>query len=129
MNDCIFCKIANGEIPSYKVWEDEKFFAFLDIIPWTSGHLLIIPKKHHDYLFDYDDEDYADIWMKSKMLSQKLLKATGAKKIGVAVQGFEVRHLHIHLIPMNDFGDFDPCKKKPATSEELQLVHEKLKHL
>lgn len=129
MSDCIFCRIVKGEIPSYKIYEDDKFYAFLDINPWTKGHTLIIPKKHHDYLFDYNNKDYIEIWLKTKMLSQKILKATGAKKIGVAVEGFEVRHIHIHLIPMNDFGEFDPCKKKPATKEELQEMQEKLKHL
>ncbi len=129
MSDCIFCKIVKGEIPSYKIWEDDKFYAFLDINPWTKGHALIIPKKHHDYLFDYNNKDYIELWLKTKMLSQRILKATGAKKIGVAVEGFEVRHIHIHLIPMNDFGEFDPCKKTSATSEELQEMQEKLKHL
>jgi len=129
MSECIFCKIVKGEIPSYKIWEDDKFYAFLDIHPWTTGHTLLIPKMHHDYLFDYNNKDYLEIMLRAKMLASKIKNIVNSKRIGVAVEGFEVNHLHIHLIPMNDFGEFDPCKAKPATLEELQSMHEKLKHL
>jgi histidine triad (HIT) family protein len=129
MTDCIFCKIVKGEIPSYKIWEDDKFYAFLDIRPISAGHVLLIPKKHHDYLFDYNNKDYLEIMLKAKMLVPRIKKASGAKRVGLAVEGISVPHLHLHLVPINNVNDLDPCKAKPATYKELQEMYEKLKHL
>lgn len=129
MADCIFCKIIKGEIPSYKIWEDDKFYAFLDINPIFPGHTLLIPKKHHNYVFDYNNKDYIEIMLRAKMLSSKLKKATGSMRVGLAIEGISVPHLHLHLVPINNVNDLDPCKAKPATKEELQSMHEKLKHL
>lgn len=89
------------KIPSYKLYEDESFIAFLDINPISEGHLLIIPKEHQEYLFDMEDEGYTAIMMLAKNLSAKLKVATRAKKIGLGVEGFGEEHLHIHLIPIN----------------------------
>jgi histidine triad (HIT) family protein len=129
MSECIFCKIAKGEIPSYKIWEDDKFYAFLDINPIHQGHVLLIPKKHHDYIFDYNNKDYLEIMLKAKMLASKIKTALGAKRVGLAIEGIAVPHLHLHLVPINNGNDLDPCKAKPATLKELQSMHEKLKHL
>jgi histidine triad (HIT) family protein len=119
MNDCIFCRIVKGEIPSFKVWEDEDFFAFLDINPISEGHTLLIPKKHINYIFDYEDPDYSKIFERAKLLSRKIKKVTGAKKIGLAIEGISVEHLHLHLVPVNDMNDLDPCKAKPGDKDEL----------
>ena len=127
MTDCIFCKIAQGGIPSTKIWENEKYFAFLDINPITSGHTLLIPKNHHDYLFDMDDEQYNELMMTAKKLSHPIKKATGAKKIGVIVEGFLVHHTHIHLIPLHKGGDLNTNNAKKASPEDLASMAEKIK--
>jgi len=127
MTDCIFCKIAGGEIPSAKVWENDEFLAFLDISPINPGHTLIIPKKHEDYLFDAPDELYSRLWKAAKDLAGPIRRATGAKKIGVIVEGFLVAHVHVHLIPLNSGGELDPCRAKKATTEELSTTAEKIK--
>ncbi|MGV8150253.1 MAG: HIT family protein [Candidatus Woesearchaeota archaeon] len=129
MNECIFCKIVRGEIPAYKIWEDEKFYAFLDINPITQGHTLLIPKKHHDYIFDYEMNDYSEIFVRARMLAQTMKKATGAKRIGVTIEGFAVPHIHIHLVPINKGNELDPCNAKPATAQELHAMQKKLETL
>lgn len=101
----IFTKIINGEIPAYKVAEDEKFLAFLDIFPVARGHTLIIPKEKVDYIFDLEDELYAQLYLFAKKVAVGLKKAIPCKKIGVLVLGLEVPHAHIHLIPMQNESD------------------------
>lgn len=101
----IFTKIINGEIPCYKVAEDERYFAFLDIAPMTKGHTLVIPKfeadKEGDYIFDMDDEMYAGLMMFAKHVAKAIEAAVPCKRVGVAVMGMEVPHVHVHLIPIN----------------------------
>lgn len=101
----IFTKIVNNEIPAYKVAEDEKFLAFLDISPVTKGHTLVIPKKEIDYLFDLDDDLYTGLMLFAKKVAIGLKKVVQCKKIGVLVLGLEVMHAHIHLIPMQNEAD------------------------
>lgn len=101
----IFTKIINGEIPAYKVAEDEKFLAFLDIFPVARGHTLIIPKEEVDYIFDLEDELYTQLHLFAKKVAVGLKKAVPCKKIGVLVLGLEVPHAHIHLIPMQNESD------------------------
>ena len=125
--ECIFCKIVAGEIPSERIWEDEDFFAFLDIAPIHAGHVLLIPKEHIDYIFDYDDPGYSEIFKRAKMLSERIKEATGAEKIGLAIEGIAVRHLHLHLVPVNKGNDLDPCKAKKASPEELKDMAERLR--
>lgn len=100
----IFTKIINGEIPSYKVAEDERYYAFLDINPLVKGHTLVIPKlaePEADYIFDLDDDTLAGLMVFAKKVAQGIKKATGCKRVGVAVLGMEVNHVHIHLVPLN----------------------------
>ena len=101
----IFTKIINGEIPCYKVAENDRYFAFLDIAPMTKGHTLVIPKfeadKEGDYIFDMDDEMYAGLMMFAKQAAKAIEAAVPCKRVGVAVMGMEVPHVHVHLIPMN----------------------------
>lgn len=101
----IFTKIINGEIPCYKVAEDENYFAFLDINPLKKGHTLVVPKKEVDYIFDLDDRLLAGMWLFSKKVSAAIKKAYPCNRIGIAVLGLEVPHAHIHLVPMDSMND------------------------
>src|ERR1700750_2060792 len=122
----IFSKIAAGEIPAYKVAESNDFLAFLDIAPLTEGHLLVIPKKEVDYLFDLDDETYTGLQVFAKIVATAIKKTIPCVKVGVAVIGLEVPHAHIHLIPMNKVSDMDFSRPKLSfTAEELQATLEK----
>ncbi|MEN8115576.1 MAG: HIT family protein [Bacteroidota bacterium] len=119
----IFTKIVNGEIPAYKVAEDENYFAFLDIFPVAKGHTLVIPKKEVDYLFDLDDETYAGLQLFAKKVAKGLKKAIPCEKVGVLVLGLEVPHAHIHLVPMQNEGDLlNFSEKKKFTPEEFQEI-------
>ena len=104
----IFTKIANGEIPSYKVAENDDFYAFLDINPVAAGHTLVIPKHvEDDYIFHLDGETYAGLWAFAREVAAAMKKALPCKRIGVAVLGMEVPHTHIHLVPLNSEADMD----------------------
>src|SRR3989338_5211430 len=128
MENCIFCKIVNGEIPSYKVWEDKNNLAFLSIAPIMPGHTLLIPKKHSEYLFDMEDEQLADLIKAGKPVAQKLKTAMNPKtgKIGIMVAGLEVPHTHIHLIPMYSEGDLTFANANTVSQNELKHIMEKL---
>ena len=116
----IFTRIVNGEIPAYKVAEDENFLAFLDIFPVAQGHTLVIPKKEVDYLFDLDNNLYAGLQLFAKKVAEGLKKAVPCLKVGVLVLGLEVPHAHIHLIPMQSEGDvLNFSSKKKFTPEEF----------
>jgi len=121
----IFSKIVNGEIPAYKVAEDENYLAFLDIFPVAKGHTLVIPKKEVDYLFDLEDDLYAGLQVFAKKVATGLKKAIPCKKVGVLVLGLEVPHAHIHLIPMQSEADIlNFSKKLKLTPEEFQNIKE-----
>lgn len=121
----IFTKIVNGEIPAYKVAEDENYFAFLDIFPVARGHVLVIPKKEVDYLFDLEDEIYAGLQLFAKKVAQGLKKAIPCEKVGVLVLGLEVPHAHIHLVPMQNESDLlNFSKKKKFTPEEFEEIRQ-----
>ena len=119
----IFTRIVNGEIPCYKIAENDQFFAFLDINPLAKGHTLVIPKQETDYIFDIDDEMYKDYWLFAKQVARALKKVIPCEKIGIAVIGLEVLHAHIHLVPINSIYDIDFKKKK------LQLSPEEFKNI
>lgn len=103
----IFSKIIAGEIPSYKVAEDDKFYAFLDINPITWGHTLVVPKKEEDYLFDISDNELGEMMVFTKKVADAIKKAIPCRKVGMAVLGLEVPHAHIHLLPLKNEGDMD----------------------
>ncbi len=124
----IFTKIVNGEIPSYKIDEDENYFAFLDINPLAKGHTLVIPKKEIDYIFDMDDAMHAGLWNFAKKISHAIEKAVPCKRIGIAVIGLEVPHVHIHLIPINKVSDMNfAMPKLQLSKEEFEETAEKIK--
>ena len=108
----IFSRIAAGEIPSYKIAEDDRHFAFLDINPVAPGHTLGIPKQETDYIFDLNDDDYASLQLFAKRVAEAMRRAMPCKRIGVAVMGLEVPHTHIHLIPINAESDMNFFKEK-----------------
>lgn len=114
----IFSRIVAGEIPSYKVAENDKFYAFLDINPLVKGHTLVIPKKEVDYIFDLEDEDIAEMQVFTKHLAKAIQKAFPCKKVGQAVIGLEVPHAHIHLIPMQKESDMLFSNPKFSFSQE-----------
>jgi histidine triad (HIT) family protein len=124
----IFSKIINREIPAQIVAEDERFIAFLDIMPMVLGHTLVVPKKEIDYIYDLPDQDLADINVFAKAVAAGVRKAVSCKRIGVAVIGLEVPHAHIHLIPMNSADDLNFTRPKlRPTQEELAAVAEKIR--
>ncbi|MEK6913381.1 MAG: HIT family protein [Nanoarchaeota archaeon] len=101
MESCIFCKIAEGKIPVPKFWEDNKYLAFFDKHPLRKGHILVLPKKHTDYIFDINDKEYQELMLKAKGIAKKLKLKFKTKRIVMLVEGFAVPHSHIHLIPSN----------------------------
>ncbi len=114
----IFTKIINGDIPSYKIAEDDNFFAFLDINPLTEGHTLVIPKKETDYLFDLDDETLGNMMIFAKKIAGAIDKTIKCIRVGVIVIGTEVPHAHIHLIPFNDEAELNFKREKLKLSDE-----------
>lgn len=118
----LFSRIAAGEIPSYKVAEDERFFAFLDINPVQPGHVLVIPRKEQDYIFDIEDVDLGDMMIFAKRVARALKAVMPCRKVGVAVIGLEVPHAHIHLVPMAKEGDLDFHHKTTLPEEEMRRI-------
>ena len=118
----IFTKIISGEIPSYKVAEDDRYFAFLDINPNAKGHTLVVPKKEVDKLFDLDEDTYKGLMDFSRKVAIALEKSVSCKRIGVAVIGLEVPHVHVHLIPLNAMHEMDFKHKVKLSKEEFESV-------
>jgi histidine triad (HIT) family protein len=127
MGDCIFCKIVEGVEPAHKIWESEHFLAFLSIHPCNPGHVCLIPKAHIDCVFDLDEPLYSKIFQASKQISEPLKKATSAKRIGIAVEGFSVPHVHIHLVPLFNVAELDPHRHIKQNAEELAKMGEKIR--
>lgn len=107
MEDSIFTKIVRGEIPSYKIAENDKFIAFLDVFPIAKGHTLVVPKKQVDYIFDLEDDLLGELMIFAKMVAKKIEKTISCERIGIAVIGLEVPHTHIHLVPINGVSDIN----------------------
>jgi histidine triad (HIT) family protein len=123
----IFTRIINGEIPCYKVAENEKFLAFLDISPLAKGHTLVIPKKEIDYIFNIDDALLGELFVFSKKVALAIEKAVPCKRIGITVIGLEVPHAHVHLIPINNVSDMNFARPKLSfKQEELKETAEKI---
>ena len=124
----IFSRIIAGEIPCYKIAENEQFFAFLDINPMTKGHTLVVPKQEEDYLFNLDDQTVADMMVFSKKVAAAIEKSVSCLRIGVAVIGLEVPHAHIHLIPINQESDMNfKNPKLKLSSEEMTDIAAKIR--
>tara|TARA_B110000444_G_scaffold95970_1_gene90917 strand:+ start:300 stop:695 length:396 start_codon:yes stop_codon:yes gene_type:complete len=124
----IFSKIINDEIPAYKILENENFLAFLDIFPLAKGHVLVIPKKEIDYLFDISSDEYGELWKFAQQVAKAMDKVIDCKRIGVAVIGLEVPHAHIHLVPLNNVSDINfESPKLSFSEEEMNEVAQKIR--
>lgn len=124
----IFTRIINGEIPCYKIAEDENYFAFLDINPLSEGHTLVVPKREEDYIFDLRDEELAGLILFAKKVATSLKANLDCKRVAMVVLGMEVPHAHIHLIPMNSEADVDFRKPKlQLSSEQFAQIANKIK--
>ena len=124
----IFSKIAAGEIPSYKCAENEEFYAFLDISPVVRGHVLVIPRREVDYIFDMEDDELSRFHVFAKRVAKAIKIAFPCKKVGMSVFGLEVPHAHIHLMPMNSEGDMDFRREKlQLPQEEMQDIAAKIR--
>ena len=119
----IFTKIINGEIPCYKIADDEHHLAFLDIMPIAKGHTLVIPKKEVDFIFDMEAEEHKRLWAFAQEVAQKVKAAIPCVKVGVAVVGLEVPHTHIHLVPINEIKDLN------FTNEKLKFTDEEFREI
>ncbi|MBI5219873.1 MAG: HIT family protein [Bacteroidia bacterium] len=125
----LFTKIIKGEIPSYKIAEDDKYFAFLDIYPLTKGHTLVIPKIENDYIFDLNDDLLSGLMLFSKRVAKAIDKSVDCKRVGIAVIGLEVPHTHIHLVPINNISDLSFTNKKlTLAKQELTEIAEKIRN-
>ena len=123
----IFSRIVAGEIPCYKVAEDDNYFAFLDIAPVAPGHTLVIPKKEVDYIFDLTDEEYLGLMAFARKVAAALQKSMPCKRIGVAVMGMEVPHTHVHLVPINKESDMNFFRDKLSLpAEEMAAIAKKI---
>lgn len=123
----IFSKIIRGEIPSYKIAEDESFYAFLDINPLAEGHTLVVPKREVDYLFDLEDDELAAMMVFAKKVAAHIRAAVPCERIGVAVIGLDVPHAHIHLVPISQGGDLDFSRPKLKLSpEQFHAIQSKI---
>ncbi len=123
----IFTRIINGEIPCYKIAEDEHYFAFLDIRPLHPGHTLVVPKKETDYIFDLEDEALKGLIVFAKKVAIAIKKAIPCERIGMTVIGLEVPHTHIHLSPINTIHDLDFRKARALSKEDMKDIAEKIK--
>jgi len=124
----VFSRIVTGEIPCYKIAEDDRFFAFLDINPLVEGHTLVITKRENDYLFDLADEELAQLMVFAKKVARAIEKAIPCKRVGVAVIGLDVPHTHVHLAPLNGPGDLNFAHaKKQFTPEQFALTASKIR--
>ena len=123
----LFSKIVAGEIPCYKIAENDEFLAFLDIMPLAEGHTLVIPKKETDYIFDLEDDALARLMVFAKQVSKKVNSAIACKRVGVAVIGLEVPHCHIHLVPLNSVSDINFEREKLVISpEKMQAIQKQI---
>ena len=123
----IFSKIVRGEIPSYKIAENDHYFAFLDIFPLAVGHVLVIPKNETDSIFDISDTEYKGLWQFAKKIAKAIEKTIPCKRVGVAVIGLEVPHAHIHLIPLQSVEDINFSKPKlKLDSDMMKGIAEKI---
>lgn len=123
----IFTKIINGEIPCYKIAENENFIAFLDIMPVSKGHTLVVPKKEVDYIFDNDDETLQQMIVFAKKIAKAMEQVIPCNRIGLSVIGLEVPHTHLHLIPISQLSDMDFTKERPTFSaEEMQTIAQQI---
>jgi histidine triad (HIT) family protein len=123
----VFTKIIEGELPAYKVYEDEKVISFLALDQINMGHCLVVPKKEVDHFFDIEDELYKHLFLTAKTIAAAIKSVTDCVRVGVAIQGFEVAHTHIHLIPVSKPAEFDFKNQKTRPAEDMEIYQKKIK--
>lgn len=123
----VFTKIIQGELPAYKVYEDEKVISFLALDQINMGHCLVVPKKEVDHFFDIDDELYKHLFLTAKKIARAIKSVTDCVRVGFAIQGFEVAHTHIHLIPVSSPAEFDFKRQKNRPAEDMKIYQAKIK--
>lgn len=129
MNDSLFSKIIRGESPAHRVWEDDQFLAILDIRPIHAGHVLLIPKQPVDNVFELEQGVYEALWRRIRELARPLQTASGAVRIGIAVEGFGVPHAHVHLVPLFEPGDLDANKQHEVSAVELAAMAQRIREV
>ena len=127
MEDCIFCEIASGKKEHWKVWEDDQYVAFMDRRPMVPGHVLVVPRLHVDYLYDLPTDVYDGLFERVKLLSGPLKLATGASRISLAVDGFGVPHVHIHMLPLNHGSELNRNNAHEVSESELDAMAQNIK--
>lgn len=120
---CVFCQIVAGRVPARTVYEDDDHLAFFPLEHINPGHILLIPRRHTDYLFDLSPTDYERLWATAARLARPLKAVTAAKRVGVAVEGFSVPHVHVHLVPINAFDELNPSRAKALDAAEADRLH------
>ena len=120
---CVFCQIVAGRVPARTVYEDDDHLAFFPLEHINPGHILLIPRRHTDYLFDLSSTDYERLWATAARLARPLKAVTAAKRVGVAVEGFSVPHVHVHLVPINAFDELNPSRAKALDAAEADRLH------
>jgi histidine triad (HIT) family protein len=119
MEPCIFCKIVEGVEPAHKIWESDEFLAFLSLHPCNPGHTCLIPKAHVDYVFDLEEPLYSKMFQVARQLARPIQAATNARRIGIAIEGFSVPHVHVHLVPLYHVAELDPHRHIKQDQGEL----------
>jgi len=127
MNNCIFCRIVSDEEHSHKLWADAHFLAFLSLHPINPGHTLLITKQHYEYIFELREPLYTAIFQAARQLARPIRVAARAKRVGIAIEGLNVRHSHIHLVPLNNVGELDARRRTMMTAEELFEMAEQIR--
>ena len=127
METCIFCQIIKGAEPAHNIWESDNFLAFLSIHPCNPGHVCLIPKIHVDYVFDLEEPLYSSMFQAAKLLAEPIKQATSAKRIGVAIEGFTVPHVHFHLVPLFNNSELDPHRHIKQNDEQLAEMAMKIR--
>jgi histidine triad (HIT) family protein len=123
----LFTKIIDGEIPCHKIYEDDRFLAFLDIRPIHPGHTLVIPKKEIEYFFDLDDELLKGIMLVAQRIARAIKKEVACKRVGVMIAGIEVPHAHVHLVPIREVADLNFAKARPADQDDLAQMAQRIR--
>jgi histidine triad (HIT) family protein len=122
MEGCVFCGLVAGRIPARKILEDAQHVAFFPLKHFNPGHVLLIPRLHAEYVFEMDDAAYHDLWTKARRIAPVIRSVTGAKRVGILVEGFSVPHVHVHLVPVNALADIDPARERALSDEEAERL-------
>ena len=127
MADCIFCALVEGRIPARRVFEDDSHVAFFPLKHIEPGHTLLVPRRHHDFVFDMDDGAYQALWAAAKRLAPAIRSVCGAARVGILVEGFSVPHVHVHLVPVNRLNDMNPTREQPLGGAEADRLAARLR--